>query len=315
MSEAGHYMEYKLYLDKIRFVSLTTYEQWMFIKIKQQQNMDHEKEMNVVMKEKIETMLGGLHWGEDSYSWENNTMATTALAFRVLENEEKYKEMLNSIIQFFLERRSGGRWRNTVESAVTLETILPTILKTKSDFNTNARLSINGVSTEKFPYAQTVSNDGKPISISKSGGGLMYFTAWQKIFNSDPDPVSDKFKINTWFEKNGSTETFIKAGEKITMRIKIEVLKDADYVQIEIPIPAGCTYAGKRQDEWGMHKEFYKNKLVIFAEKMTKGAYSFEIELEPRYAGTYHLNPAKAELMYFPVFYGRNEMKDVEIRK
>jgi hypothetical protein len=35
---------------------------------------------------------------------------------------------------------------------------------------------------------------------------------------------------------------------------------------------------------------------------MNKGNYYFEIELEPRYAGNYHLNPAKAELMYFPCF-------------
>ena len=223
--------------------------------------------------------------------------------------------MLNGIIQFFLERRSGGRWRNTVESAVTLETILPTILKTRNDFTTIARLNINGVSTDKFPYSQTVTNDGRPIVIAKSGGGLMYFTAWQKIFTTEPEPVTDKFKISTWFEKNGNTEVFLKAGEKITMKISIEVLKDAEYVQIEIPIPAGCTYAEKKQDEWRMHKEFYKNKLVMFAEKMNKGTQRFEIELEPRYTGTYLLNPAKAELMYFPVFYGRNEMKRVEIKK
>jgi uncharacterized protein YfaS (alpha-2-macroglobulin family) len=127
--------------------------------------------------------------------------------------------------------------------------------------------------------------------------------------------VNDKFRINSWFEKYGTTEAFLKAGEKIKMKIKIEALKDADYVQIEIPIPAGCTYAEKKQDEWRMHKEFYKNKLVMFSEKMNKGTYEFEIELEPRYAGRYHINPAKAELMYFPVFFGRNEMKEVEIKK
>ena len=242
-------------------------------------------------------------------------MATTALAFRVLENEEQHTELLNSIIQFFLERRSGGKWRNTVESAVTLETILPTILKTRSDFNTKATLSINGISTDKFPYSQAVTNDGSPIAISKSGGGLMYFTAWQNIFNTKPEPVTDKFKISTWFEKNGNTEVFLKAGEKIKMKIRIEVLKDAEYVQVEIPIPAGCTYAEKKQDEWGMHKEFYKNKLLMFAEKMNKGTQIIEIELEPRYTGSYNLNPAKAELMYFPVFYGRNEIKQVEIKK
>jgi hypothetical protein len=127
--------------------------------------------------------------------------------------------------------------------------------------------------------------------------------------------VTDKFLITSSFEKNGKTEVNLKAGEKITMKIKVEVLKDAEYVQIEIPIPAGCTYAEKKQDDWQIHKEFYKNKLVMFAEKMNKGNYYFEIELEPRYAGSYHLNPAKAELMYFTIFYGRNEMKNVEIKK
>jgi uncharacterized protein YfaS (alpha-2-macroglobulin family) len=202
-----------------------------------------------------------------------------------------------------------------VESAVTLETILPTILKSRNDFNTTGKLSINGVSTDKFPYSQSIVNDNKPISISKSGGGIMYFTAWQKIFNTDPEPVTDKFLITTSFEKNGKKEVYLKAGEKITMKIKMEALKDAEYVQIEIPIPAGCTYAEKKQNDWQIHKEFYKNKLVMFVEKMNKGNYYFEIELEPRYAGNYHLNPAKAELMYFPVFYGRNEMKKVEIKK
>jgi TonB-dependent SusC/RagA subfamily outer membrane receptor len=315
MSEAGHYMEYKQYLDKIPFDSISTHQQWQIIKIKQQQKLDHEKELKIVMNKKVETMLGGLHWGSDSYYWENNNMATTAIAFQVLEKEETYKGLLNNIIQFFLERRSSGRWRNTVESAVTLETILPTILKSRNDFNTTGKLSINGVSTDKFPYSQSIVNDNKPISISKSGGGIMYFTAWQKIFNTDPEPVTDKFLITTSFEKNGKKEVYLKAGEKITMKIKMEALKDAEYVQIEIPIPAGCTYAEKKQNDWQIHKEFYKNKLVMFVEKMNKGNYYFEIELEPRYAGNYHLNPAKAELMYFPVFYGRNEMKKVEIKK
>jgi hypothetical protein len=31
----------------------------------------------------------------------------------------------------------------------------------------------------------------------------------------------------------------------------------------------------------------------------------------PRYSGKYTLNPAKAEQMYFPVFYGREGMKKV----
>jgi uncharacterized protein YfaS (alpha-2-macroglobulin family) len=98
------------------------------------------------------------------------------------------------------------------------------------------------------------------------------------------------------------------------MKVDIQVKKGAEYVMIEIPIPAGCIYASKNQDSWQMHKEFMKNKVLLFAEQLNSGIHHFEIELEPRYNGTYTLNPAKASLMYFPTFYGRNEMKQVTIK-
>lgn len=41
----------------------------------------------------------------------------------------------------------------------------------------------------------------------------------------------------------------------------------------------------------------------------------FEIELEPRYSGSFTLNPAKASLMYYPIFFGRNEIKKLQIEK
>jgi hypothetical protein len=44
---------------------------------------------------------------------------------------------------------------------------------------------------------------------AKSGGGIMYFTAWQKIFNTDPEPVTDKFLITTSFEKKMARKKLI----------------------------------------------------------------------------------------------------------
>ena len=97
------------------------------------------------------------------------------------------------------------------------------------------------------------------------------------------------------------------------MVVDLEVKNDAEYVMIQVPIPAGCNYASKEQNDWKMHKEFYKEKVVLFAEKLAAGKYSWDIELEPRYNGRYTLNPCKAELMYFPVFFGRNAIKTVDI--
>jgi alpha-2-macroglobulin len=108
--------------------------------------------------------------------------------------------------------------------------------------------------------------------------------------------------------------TSFVAGEKVSMKINVNVLKDAEYVLVEIPIPAGCTYASKKSEKLEMHREYRKDKVILFIEKMTMGEYSYELELEPRYSGSYSLNPVKTELMYFPVFYGRNNTKKLTVK-
>jgi len=80
LSESGHEMDYSPYLQKIFFDSLTVHQQWLAIAIKQKQHLQYDKEWKIVMQKKIETMLGGIHWGEDSYWWQHNEVATTVLA-------------------------------------------------------------------------------------------------------------------------------------------------------------------------------------------------------------------------------------------
>lgn len=314
LSEADHVMDYGYYIDRLPFDSLSLHQQWEVVKIKQQQKLNYATELGKVMAKKIETMLGGLHWGEESYWWDRNSMATTVLAFRVLEKEPGYANELKRIIQFFLERRKNGHWMNTVESASIVSAILPVLLENNKTFTEPATLQINNTTVSTFPYTITVPAPAKEITIHKTGGGLVYFTAYQEIFNTNPLPVTGKFNIHTSFERSGNTIAMLKAGEKTVLKVKLEVLQDADYVLVEIPIPAGCTYGDKKQSG-NMHREFLKEKAVFFIERLAKGEYEYEIELEPRYAGTYTLNPAKAELMYFPVFYGRNEMKKTTIRE
>ena len=87
--------------------------------------------------------------------------------------------------------------------------------------------------------------------------------------------------------------------------------------RIEIPIPAGCTYESKPQPYYNrgeVHREYFRNKCSIFCTKLAPGRYTYQIPLLPQYTGSYTLNPAKAELMYFPTFYGREEGKRVIIK-
>ncbi|MEO5942957.1 MAG: carboxypeptidase-like regulatory domain-containing protein [Ferruginibacter sp.] len=319
LSEGKHEMNYKELLDKMPFDSLSQHEQWQYVKIEQQQQLNYQQELKKLFDKKTETILGGMHWGQNNYSWYSNDIATTVIAFNVIKNDSSYRQFTLPVIQYFLEKRKNGYWANTVESATIVNAILPSILEKQSSFSQPAKLTFTGDTSfviNKFPYKLAIKNSVvRNISVHKTGGGLTYLTAYQKIFNPLPQPVEDKFIIETSFQRNSRTVTSISSVEKIKMIVKVNVLKDADYVMLQVPIPAGCIYSNKNNKDWSVYKEFYKDREILFIESLPKGEHEYEIELEPRYNGTYTLNPAKAELMYYPVFYGRNAMKKISIVK
>ena len=108
----------------------------------------------------------------------------------------------------------------------------------------------------------------------------------------------------------------LKEGKTTILQATLNLSGDAEYIQIEIPIPAGCSYESKSEGNYWeeTHREHYKEKVVIFCNKLSKGQHLFDVELLPRYTGRYTLNPAKAELMYFPTFYGNEEIKTTLIK-
>src|SRR5690606_4113428 len=105
-----------------------------------------------------------------------------------------------------------------------------------------------------------------------------------------------------------------KAGQQESMIVKLDVAKDAEYIMLEIPIPAGFSYVNKTKQPFEDHREYYKHKVNVYFSSLKTGSYDLKIDLLPRFSGNYTINPAKAELMYFPVFFGRNEGKRIEVR-
>lgn len=317
MVSAKHLMAYQPFIDKINFDSLNMHEKWQWIFIQQQTKGNYDKQLKQLIEQKQQSMLGGVYWGNENYIWYNNTTSTTVLAYKVLQNEPEYSDLLPKIVQHFFEIKQKGYWQNTVESASILNTVLPEVFNQNKNIQQSTLLNISGdtsFSVSAFPFVKVFSNNIKNISIGKTGGGYTYLSLYKTWFNRHPDEVTDKFDIKTYFKKNGKTQQYIQSGEKIKMVVDIHVKKDAEYVMIDVPIPAGCTYASKNNNEWNVHKEYFKNKVVMFFENLNTGNYSYEIELEPRYTGKYFINPCKAELMYFPTFYGRNEIKSIEIK-
>ncbi|MFN0257687.1 alpha-2-macroglobulin family protein [Pedobacter ureilyticus] len=271
-------------------------------------------DLNAVFKLKKQTMFGSIYWGEENIRFWDNSIQNTLLAYRILKNAGGYENELEKIALYFLEQRKDGQWRNTYESSLILETILPAFMATNATTEP-ASIKVNEQVVNQFPFDKII-EDASDLRVQKTGRTAVYFTAYQQYQNAAPNKVDKDFKVNSVLLQNGTATTKLKAGTFAKLKVEIEARADADYVMIEIPIPAGCSYENKMQNFLGVetHREYFKNKTSIFCTKMKQGKYTFEIDLMPRYTGSYVLNPAKAELMYFPVFYGREGMKKVEVK-
>ena len=177
-------------------------------------------------------------------------------------------------------------------------------------------MTVNGRVLSQFPADLQLPND-QPVSISKSGSLAVYCVAYQTFNNPNPTSRSDIFEVKTQLLDNaGQATTTLKYGESAVLEVNVAVKAVGEYIMIEVPIPAGCTYGQKIQPNYPeVHREYFKDRTAIFCSNLAIGQYTFRIPLESRFSGRFTLNPAKVEQMYFPVFYGRNTVKTVEITK
>lgn len=277
-----------------------------------------------LMKYSNKTMLGSLYWGnqkEDVYPryfvlpYENNT-ENTLTAYDILKNIGGHEKELEKIRNYFFERRQGGSWSNTYESSRIIETIMPDMLKPGEKYR-EVTMFVNDKTISKFPYTDKI-NTQESVRVRKTGTAPLFVTAYQQEWNKNPEiEVSKGFAVKSYFTANKDTVSLLTAGKTVQLEALVTLNADAEYVQIEVPIPAGCTYETKGKGSFWkeVHREYFKDKVVIFCNKLHKGEHKFTIELIPRYTGLYSLNPAKAELMYFPTFYGNETLKRVIIKE
>lgn len=314
-------IDYNAYLREIdsRLKSQTTRDKLKTMLAMSVTGQQESIRMDSLMHYSDKTILGSLYWGEEKINkphyryfyrpYETNT-ENTLLAYQILRNTGGYEKLLEGIRNYFFEQRQNNTWNNIYESSRIVQTIMPDMLKATDKYG-NVVMNMNGNRISEFPYTTTLDPTEK-VEVSKTGAMPLFITAYQKEWNRNPAKEQSKgFEISTIFKMNNDSIANLKEGKPAILQATLNMDGDAEYVQIEIPIPAGCSYESKSGgNRWKeAHREYYKEKVVIFCNKLSKGEHIFTIELLPRYTGRYTLNPAKAELMYFPTFYGNEEVK------
>lgn len=266
-----------------------------------------------IQSQRKETIKGNWYWGDTEERLFDNDIENTLLAYKLHESKNSDSGDLQRIRNYFAEVRKVNGWRNTYESARIIRTLLPALL-TPNNKVSPAILNIAGDTTftiKEFPFEADLTAI-KNLRITKTGTNPIYFTAYQQMWNSNPLRVDGDFVIRTsWPEPNMD----LKRGKPVKMIIDLEVQKDASYIMISVPIPAGCSYGNKLQSrlEGEVYREYDINETRIYCENLKIGKYQYQINLEPRFKGKYHLNPAKVEWMYFPTHFGREESKILKV--
>lgn len=167
----------------------------------------------------------------------------------------------------------------------------------------------NEYRVSNFPYTVSLTPD-YPITIIKSGDSEAYISLSQRYWQKQVEAKNGDIAIKTYF-KEGDELTL---GKEVTLVVEVDLTADAEYLLVHAPIPAGCSYSDYQPYNYKVtHREDLTHGVNFYIERLKAGKHNFEIKLQPRWSGNYHLNPASAELYYYPAFNANEKVKKVEI--
>ncbi len=286
--------------------SLTDYQRISLLRIEQLQGKPLQ--VDSLLKLARMDIFGNVNFDRYSYHWYNNGVNNSLLVFDALFDANR-NDLCAKMVYYWLRNRSAAGYRNTLETARILEAII--VKWNKGEKPAPASISINGQQITKFPYQATLSGKA-PLQVKADIDMPMYFSATQRAFNPAPKADLDTFNISTKLMQEGKEVRTLTFGKPAQMVVTLQSYADAEYMMLNIPVPASCSYGDKNWvGSYVSHTEYFRERVSIFCERLPKGTHTFTINLEPRFTGTFNLNPATAEMMYFPTFRGNNELRVV----
>jgi len=287
----------------------------LMLEVKQLKNINIPYELDSLLKYKKEGILGDVNFTDGSSSyWYYNDLTANTVAYRIVKNNPGLEALTIPMQLYFLKERRKNSW-NTYHTANVLMSVLPDLLQAGAKSGQIASVKLSGKVNEeltKFPYTVELA-PGEELRLEKLSGVPLYFMQykWERVIVAKTGV--DGFTIKTSLENKKST---LQAGQPVNLLVEVNVKRDAsmEYVMIEVPIPGACSYGDKRQDLIKeTHREYFKEKTVIFCENLKAGTHTFTVQLLPRFTGKFYQNPAQVSLMYVPVVNANTDLKIVKV--
>lgn len=255
-----------------------------------------------LQKIKNTDILGNTYWGVDSMNFGSVHLQNTCNVFGLLKNTNP--NLAASTEKYLWNRVYAMDENNTYEAIWLAEALFAEDEKIVK----NELCSVSdGNGSRTINYFQKTTISGVNVKIANPNDEKVYAIVANEKWVTNPAKRDSIISITTSYTDK------ITANNPAEVQVKVSSKKAMGYVQISIPIPAGCSYMGEQQIYNATHSEFYKDRVNIYVENLASGEHTFTFKLLPKYEGDYNINPASVELMYFPVINGNNELKKVVI--
>ena len=316
-----HYRTYVARFDRLQ-TGRQPFDRYLaLVALRQQLGLPFQ--LDTLRRYRLSTQLGGVFYGDTLHGSSyyrfllRDRVGATLLAYRALRAVGGHPAELARIRAGLLNMREGGHWTSTYETAEILETIGPDLFPVGRPA-VPARATFSGPLSQvvtTFPFTATLAATAGPLVLHKQGPLPLYATAYQSRWNPTPAPVTAAFMVRTALAGQTGTRVVLRAGQPTELVVTVDVKAEARYVLLEVPIPAGCSYGDPAATSYlETHREYLRHQTGIFIDHLPIGRHEFRIALQPRFRGVYTVNPAKAELVYFPTKFGRSASKQAVVR-
>jgi hypothetical protein len=110
----------------------------------------------------------------------------------------------------------------------------------------------------------------------------------------------------------------VKSGQKVLVRLTVDVKEPVRYLVLEDPLPAGAEVLDEQSGGWAYawsSQTVRDEKMVFFQREMATGSVPFYYVMRPQIPGRYHVLPPVIEGMYAPEVRARGAEARLEIRE
>jgi uncharacterized protein YfaS (alpha-2-macroglobulin family) len=288
------------------------------------------------------------------YYWSSN-VRSTAIVLGTLLHHGQSEQLVKQMVRWLMQVRKEGRWANTQENVWAMESLVDYYRRYETetpDFTGVVRLGGEAIASDAFRgrSTQAKSHDfsmqqllarGEAgdvrVVFERQGVGTLFYLMRLRYTPAGTlyDALDEGFRV----ERSYSKKTF-KAGDLITVTLRIRNTKERRFVAVTDPIPAGTepveswfattatdlAEAQKNSNPGGNdwmswwrhggfdHVERHDDRVNLFATRLGEGMHEFTYLVRATTAGTFITAPAHAEEMYEPEVFGRTAGEVVEVK-